>query len=142
MRDYEEFAAALRREIQDADLARGEPDFRCLEAAAPARTRAVPRRARPSPRLRLAACGALAVALGIGSWAAYGRYDSRRVLAENNSEFVDSLFSRGLFEAEAPPTGFEGLAAGALFDAGALSEASGAAPQNGGSGGIDSGIAD
>ncbi len=51
-------------------------------------------------------------------------------------------FSRGLFEAEAPPTGFEGLAAGALFDAGALSEASGAAPQNGGSGGIDSGIAD
>ena len=142
MRDYDEFAAALRREIEDADPGRGEPDFRCLEATAPARARAVAPLARPSLGLRLAVCGALAVALGIGGRAAYEGYDSRRLLAANNSEFVDSLFSRGLFEAEAPPTGFEGLAGGTLFDAGALFEASDAASQKGGSGGIDSGIAD
>jgi hypothetical protein len=133
MRTYEEFAAALRREIEDADLGRGEADFRLLEAQAPARPRAA---ARLSPGLRLALSAALAVALGIGGWAAYESYDSRRLLAQNNSEFVESLLSRGLFEAGAPPTGFEGLAEGTLFDAG------GSAPQASGSGWLDSGIAD
>ncbi len=133
MRNYEEFAAELRREIEDADLGRSEPDFGRLEAVTAGRPRAA---ARPAPWLRLAAAGALAVALGLGGRAAYQGYDSRRLLAQNNSEFVDSLLSRGLFEAAAPPTGFEGLAEGTLFDAG------GSAAQRSGSGWLDSGIAD
>ena len=133
MRNYDEFAAALRREVTNADLGRGGPDFRRLEGEPPAGARAL---ARPSTVLRLAVAGALAVALGVGGYVAYHGYDSRRLLAENNGEFLETLFARGLFEAEAAPTGFEGVASGTLFDAGA------AASQTSGSDWIDSGIAD
>lgn len=89
MRDYGEFVTRLRREIEEADLGRPEPRLEGLEA--------LPRRALSQP-VRLAAAAALLVALGVGAYAGYGAYDGRRVLSEDNRQFVDALFDRGLFE--------------------------------------------
>ncbi len=90
MRDYDEFVARLRREIDEADLGRPQPRLEGLE----------PRRQRSQPALRtwLAAAAAVLVAAGAGGYAGYDAWTARRLLQEDSSQFVDALFERGLLE--------------------------------------------
>ncbi len=91
MGGYEEFVARLKSEIEEADLGREEARFAGLSRQQPRRRAAL---------LRIAAAAALAIAAGVGGYAGYGVIDSRRVLREENSRFVDALFERGLFDVE------------------------------------------
>ena len=91
MRDYEEFAARLRREIDEAGLD-GEPRLPAGagEAARPA----------AAPLLRLALAATLLIAAGLGGYAGWDAYDGRQAVTEHNRQFVDALFAHGLFEPE------------------------------------------
>ena len=116
MRDYEDFATQLRREIEEAGLGQAEPEFRRLDE----KTRAGARMLRWA-----AAAAAVLVALAIGGYAGYSAYDSRKVITEHNRQFVDSLFARGLFEVEAVPAiRLEALATRSLFESAAAAEPS------------------
>jgi hypothetical protein len=103
MRNYEEFAAQLRREIRDAGPGRAEPDWERLER---------PRRARAGAWRPAWAAAVLAVIVGASGYATWRSYDGRRLIAEQNTAFVEALLARGLFDVAAVP----GAPTGTLAD--------------------------